>query len=390
MRHAICLLATAILLTAACASPAITPSASSPAASTASAAASPSAAGCPTLEDYARASLQPSAPPASASFEPVAPDATPSTGLLALGETGILASPGGSPGMLVRVSNARFCDRLPAYRPFIFFPGTVLLADVEMQGLRSGVIPGFISAGNEPIAARYSDATEGTPAPMHFGLPGARLYSRLDPGPGFSYSGLMAWEIRAGDGRVTVDVRQPSRAGDGSGETAFAFLVRDGTVGWSPASPEPPSNPSATPTIGEADLGGRVVLAAEGGTIPLVVDGVDQVPRYPGVSPAAGDAYLEARLAFGPGSGTFAFDPDEWVVRGPAGEALPLLHLGGDGELPPGWPNIATVSAVHTISPDWPENPCYLIAEVPVSGRITLEYRPAGGPAAVRWVLREE
>jgi hypothetical protein len=390
MWRAVSLLAAAIPLIAACASTAVTPPASSPAPSPASAAPSPSAAGCTTLEDYARASLQPSATPAPPSFEPVAPDATPSTGLLALGETGILAAADGFPGMLVRVSNARFCDRLPAYRPSIFFPGTVLLADVEVQGLRSGVIPGFISAGNEPIAARYADATEGTPDPMHFGLPGARLYSRLDPGPGFGYSGLMAWEIPAGDGRVTVDVRQPSRAGDPSPPTVFAFLVRDGAVGWSPGSPEPTTDPAATPTMGEADLGGSVVLAAEGGTVPVVIDGVDQVPRYPGVSPTVGDAYLEARLAFGPGSGTFSFDPAEWVVVGPAGTALPQLHLADDGNLPPGWPNIATVPAVHTISPDWPENPSYIITEVSASGRITLEYRPAGRPAVVRWVLREE
>jgi len=380
MRHVVPLLAAAIILLGACSSSTNPPG---------SPAASPSAAGCPTLEDYARASLQPSATPALPSFEPVAPDATPSTGLLSLGETGILSATDGSPGMLVRVSNARFCDRLPAYRPYIFFPGTVLLADVEVQGLRSGVIPGFISAGNEPVAARYADATEGTPDPMHSGLPGVRLYSRLDPGPGFSYSGLMAWEIPAGDGRVTVDVRQPSRAGDPGRLTVFAFLVRDGAVGWSPGSPEPTTDPSAIPTMGKADLGGSVVLAADGGTMSLVVDGVDQVARYPGVSPAEGEAFLETMLAFGPGSGTFAFDPAEWVVTGPAGAALPQL-LSEGGEMPSGWPWMAITPGDHLIPPGVPGSSYCLIAEVPAAGRITLEYRPDGQPARVRWVLREQ
>jgi hypothetical protein len=32
----------------------------------------------------------------------------------------------------------------------------------------------------------------------------------------------------------------------------------------------------------------------------------------------------------------------------------------------------------------------FIVAEVPARGRITLEYRPDGGPALVTWVLRDE
>lgn len=225
-----------------------------------------------------------------------------------------------------------------------------------------------------------------------FALPGVNVYSRLDPGPDFSYRGLMAWEIPAGDGRVTVDVRKSSPAGDGSPETVFAFLVRDGIVGAaSPGPPDPTPDPSAAPTAGEAALGERVVLAAESGTMPVVVNGVEQVQRYPGVAPATGDAYLEAGLVFGPGSGAFRVDPAEWVVTDGSSAILPQLRA-GPGSIPNGWPSFAATSEAYPVPPavSWPASAYFIIAEVPAEGRITLEYRPAGGPAAVRWVLRGE
>jgi hypothetical protein len=33
--------------------------------------------------------------------------------------------------------------------------------------------------------------------------------------------------------------------------------------------------------------------------------------------------------------------------------------------------------------------PMYAVAEVPPTGRITLEYRPHGGPAQVTWIVRD-
>ncbi len=348
---------------------------------------------CPTLEDYALASLQPSAEPARPSFEPVAPGATPSTGILALGATGILAAPDGSPGALIRVSDARFCERFPDYRPDadLWSGGTILLAEVEVEVLRYGTIASFLP-GHDPVRAMYADRTSLADTMMYDRMPGAVLTSALNPGPGWRYRGTMAWTIPTGDGRVTVDVQLAHPSGDGTRVTEFAFLVREGTSSWPWRSPAPSSDPAATPTEGAARLGERVVLAAAGGTTSVVVDGVEQVPRYTGVVPASGDAYLEVRRSFGPGSGTFLVDPAEWVVLGPDGERLKELEYRREGNgyvVPPGWPNVASYPEIVQVPPDFSSQPVFIVAEVPAEGRITLEYRPDGGPALVTWIVRD-
>lgn len=128
--------------------------------------------------------------------------------------------------------------------------------------------------------------------------------------------------------------------------------------------------------------------------MPLVVDGIAEVPRYPGVAPSPPAAgFLEARLDFGAGSGTFPFDPAEWVVVGPDGVSMAELEFPRQGngyEIPPGWPNVASTVDVGAIPPGWPGWPLWVVAEVPAEGRITLEYRPDGGPALVTWVLRDQ
>jgi hypothetical protein len=345
---------------------------------------------CPTLEDYAIASLQPSAEPAPPSFAPVAPNATPSTGLLALGETGILPAPGGSPGALVRVTNVRLCDRLPDYRPdWMGGPARLLLADVEIKSLAPGALrEGFIP-GRSVVVANYGGRFDLNEA-LVFGMPGGNRTTTLDTAPSFAYRGTVAWDIPDDGVRITIDALGTADGANGTPLARFSYLVRDGTSGSPPPTPELTDDPAATPTSGMARLGERVVLAAEGGTTRLVVGGVDVVPRYPGLapSPPAG-AFLEARLDFGRGGGTFTLDPAEWLVVGPDGGTLPLLHLPTERTLPDGLPNVSSIGTeVATIPPDDPL-PLWLIAEVPSSGRITLEYRPGGGRALVTWVLRD-
>ncbi len=344
---------------------------------------------CPTLEDYAAASLQPSAAPAAPSFEPVAPSATPSTGLLALGATGILPAPDGSPGGLVRVSNVRFCDRLPDYRPdWTGVPDQLLLADVEIVGLKAGAITQGFLPGSSTVVV---NAGPHVVSPVHmFGMPGANQTTTLATGPGFAYRGTIAWEINDDGRRVTVDVLGAERGADEAYVTQFSYLAREGTTSTAaPMTPAPTSDPAASPTSGTARLGERIVLAAEGGTMPVVVAGVDQVARYPGVVPAPpAEAFLEVRLTFGSGSGTFALDPAEWVVVGPAGVAPRLVYPDAN-QIPPGWPSFIGTQVVREIGPAWPEVPTFVVAGVPVAGRVTLEYRPAGGPALVTWVLRD-
>jgi hypothetical protein len=336
---------------------------------------------CPTLEDYALASLQPSATPAPPSFDPVEPGATPSSGLLRSGEAGVLPAPDGSPGALVRVSNIRFCARLPDYRPdSMGGPASLLLADVEIEVLERGALWGFIS-GKTVVVANYGGRSDLTDA-LAFGMPGRNQGSSLDPAPGFSYRGTMAWEVPDSDVRVTIDE-------NGVHPVQFSWLARDGSA-YVPWTPEPSSDPAATPTTGTVRPSDRAILAAKGGTMPVWLGRVDVVPRYPGLVPEAPPAaFMEIPLVFGPGSGTFTFRPEEWVVAGPGGDALPFVRLPDTREGNDGLPNFWTASGPVETHPELPELPLWLLAQVPASGPVTLEYRPDGGPALVTWVLRD-
>ena len=353
---------------------------------------------CPTLEDYAVASLQPSPEPARPSFDPVAPDATPSTGFVAIGDTGVIPAPDGSPGALVRVSNVRFCDRLPDYRPDQLWSGRpvqLLLADVEIVSLQTGALAQGFIPGRAIVVASYGGrfALDTARPPLH--MPGHDPRTTLDTGPGFGYRGTMVWEAPSTDVRITIDAVLPGGDANGMPPVQLSYLAREGTdYTFAPATPAPTSGPAAPPTTGTARVGESVVLEADGGTVPLVVDGIAEVPRYPGVAPSPPAAgFVEVRLDFGPGSGTFSFDPAEWVVVGPDGASMPELEFPRQGtgyEIPPGWPNVASSVDVVKIPPDWPGMPLWVVAEVPAEGRITLEYRPDGGPALVTWVLRDE
>jgi len=345
---------------------------------------------CPTLDDYAIASLQPSAAPVRPSFDPVSPDATPSTGLLPIGATGIMAAPDGKPGVLIRVTNARFCDRLPDVRPetqfgFSTSGGVLLLADVEIEVLTSGAMPlGFIPE-QRPLVAVYGGRFEGM-ALLAFGIPGFNYTSDSDPGAGFTYRGTMGWEIPSGTGRVAIEVRRDALS---LVPAQFAFLVRQGALISGPDTPMPTSASDLTPTTGTVRPGDAAILRAGGGTIPILVDGIAEVPRYPGLVPARpGDVFLELRLGFLPGSGTFPFDPAEWVIVGPDGTELPRLERSSN-DVPAGWPQFVHRLAAGSIPPS-SSGRFYVVVEAPASGRVTLEYRPAGVPALVTWVLRDK
>jgi hypothetical protein len=347
---------------------------------------------CPTLDDYAIASLQPSEKPRP-SFDPVAPDATPSTGLVTIGETGVIPALDGSPGALVRVSNVRLCDRLPDYRPdWISGPATLLLADVEIETLQTGAVQDVFIPGRNIVVANYGGRFDLNPAMPPLDVPGGNSTTTIDTGPGFAYRGTMVWEVADDGVRITIDAQRAEEDADGMRLVQFSYVARDGAPDpWVARTPEPTSDPAATPTVGEARLGEPVILGADGGTVPLIVGAVDQVPRYTGVRPAPPAAgFLEVRLTFGRGSGTLTSDAAEWVVVGADGATLAQLHLPEDGQLPPGWPNFLLSSAAGAIKiePDFPF-PRFIVAEVPAQGRISLEYRPDGGPPLVTWVLRD-
>jgi hypothetical protein len=263
---------------------------------------------------------------------------------------------------------------------------------VEIETLQRGAVPEVFIPGHNIVVANYGGRFDLNPAMPPLDVPGGNSTTTIDTGPGFAYRGTMVWEVADDGVRITIDAQRAEEDANGMRLVQFSYLARDGVPdpGVAPTA-EPTSDPAATPTVGAARLGEPVILAADGGTLPLIVAGVDQVPRYTGVGPAPPAAgFLEARLTFGRGSGTFTSDAAEWVVVGPDGQALVQLHLPEDGQLPPGWPNVLLTSAAGAIKiePDFPF-PRFIVAEVPAQGRISLEYRPDGGPALVTWVLRE-
>ena len=73
---------------------------------------------------------------------------------------------------------------------------------------------------------------------------------------------------------------------------------------------------------------------------------------------AAGDVFLELRLLFGPGSGTLAFDPAEWVVVGPSGAPLGRLELPEPDTVPAGWPTFLGTLVSGSIHPGSPLRRC--------------------------------
>ena len=227
------------------------------------------------------ASLQPSAEPAPPSFAPVAPGATPSTGLLAAGrdrdrpgarrlarsprprlERPLLRSPARLPsGLDGRTGEAPprgRRDREPEDRRIVpegFIPG----AHHRRRQLRRPVRPqpGHASAGH---AGRQPD---------DHARHGAGLRVPRDDrlgGPRRRRSRHRRRPARRGGRRTGCDSR--------SSRTSRARGPRSRVA---PRHRSRPSDPAATPTTGTARLGEPVVLAADGGTMPVVVDGVDQV-----------------------------------------------------------------------------------------------------------------
>ena len=349
--------------------------------------------GCPTLADYRPASVgslstpRPSVLPMP-SIEPSAGGLHPSTGTLAPGQVGVMAAPDGSAGALVRVSNVRFCDRLPDVRPEVMqdgMPGNyaILLADVELQSLKDGTIDGFIP-GVEPVWAKWRSMQVVTPEPYAF--PGGLWQTALSTGAGWAASGTMAWVVGSDriDGRVVIEI--------GSRDTPqFEYLVRGGSTDLVRSSPAPTVAPDATPTTGTLPPETTAVVARDGALAPVWVGGVVAVDGYPNLMPSTtGDRFLEVVVRFGSPTAPFTYDPNDWRLLGPDDRALapaPIVQSDGSTLVP--WIGGGPSSPLTLPPDDGYVIPITLVAEVPPAGRITLEYRPQGAPAQVTWVVRD-
>lgn len=347
---------------------------------------------CPTLADYQAAAALPSMTPALPSFAPVASNAPSSSGILTPGQVGIVAAPDGSPGALVRVSNVRFCDRLPDVRPeedMAGMPGDyeILLADVELKVLKSGSLDEGFIPGSMPVWAKWRGMETVGPQPPSL-FPGGIWRTSIATDGGFAVSGTMAWIVgsdRLG-GRVAIEVGPQ----DGP---RFEYLVRDGSTDWIRKSPMPSIAPDATPATGVLQPDTNAILARDGALLPVHVGGVAVVDGYPRVMPSRpGDKFIEVFARLGSPTATYTIDPNDWVLVGPDGRDLPRLQDPGTSNGNPALPSFAVPwSQSRQVGPtDGFLFPFYVIAEVPPTGRITLEYRPHGGLAQVTWVLRDK
>jgi hypothetical protein len=157
-------------------------------------------------------------------------------------------------------------------------PAKLLLADVEIEALQDATLPTGFIPGRQGVVANYGGRFD-LDGGLAFGMPGANWTTSLDVGPGFAYRGTMVWVAPDNDVRITIDARRRTD-GEGPGAVQFSYLARDGVPDpWIPRTPEPSSDPAATPTTGVAELGDTVILAADGGTMPLAVRGVEQAAQ---------------------------------------------------------------------------------------------------------------
>ena len=357
---------------------------------------------CPTLADYAAASAIPSQAPAPApSFDPVAADTTATTGTIARGTGGVIAGPDGKAGALVRVSNARLCDRLPDARPDAVLnhlypsdaPAQFLFADVDLLVLQDSTIDIFLPGGDTVFVPLLGGrASDRAIYPRVFWFPGINPRSSVDNGAGYSYHGVIGWVVPGGiyaGAELSLGVFR----GNVSGMTPlFAYPVRAGTP-LPPVVPVPSATPlpSLTPAGSPLPLDTEVVLPIDGQVVRAVVGGVQQVPRYPAVTPSKpGDVFLEYAFESVRASGDYTWNPADWSVVLQDGSTAPMLVRPAGDATPNGWPNYPMMYTEPATIDHAMALPAFSIAEVPVTGRITLEYRPSGGPAVATWVLREE
>ncbi len=347
--------------------------------------------GCPTLADYLAAAAHPTATPVAPLFPPVTLDTKVTSGVITPGQVGVLAAPDGSPGALFRISNPRFCDRLPDDRPETYLPGVLpgefrlLLADVEFTVLKSGTISEGFVPGTTTIWAKWRQ-TVAVPDPYPYRFPGSNSRTNLDTSAGYSYRGTMSWGVEGAGrgGRLTIQVGLHDVA-------SFEYLIQDGSPDRPPRHPAETLAPGASPSTGVPALDTWSTVSGDGALMPVFVGGVAVVDGYPQVMPSAPtDKFIEVFTEFGLPDVPYTIDQHDWVLVGPDGRDLsPLKDPGApDNQLLPGFA-VPWSESRRVTPPDAFTFPMFVVAEVPPTGRITLEYRPHGGPAQITWVVRD-
>ncbi len=353
---------------------------------------------CPTLEDYAAASAAPTPALGTApdvSFPPVAPEATPTTGMLKPGDWAVVADADG-PGVQIRVRDVRDCARLPDVRSR--HPGgRFILATVDIRSLRPNAMISFLGPGSW-VGMGLAGQDLGDPGRVGVpggGIPGVSQMSLLDAPDGFTDSSTMIFDVPATDAMVTAD--HPTFGGEAlhplhapimrneDQKPIVTWLLRPGReTGGFAATPILPS-PGASATTGDLTPGTVATVTAPDGDAVLTLTDVDQVDRYPGREPSPGHVFVEARFLMERSALETGSVENRWRVLDGDGHELMILAPSSpdavdDGVLRP----LAPPTFVDGFSEDW------LVVEAPPTGLIRAELLRGGADDPVlSYVIRE-
>jgi hypothetical protein len=288
-------------------------------------------AGCPTLADYAAASAEPSPSLGEApgvSFPPVAPDASPTVGLLPMGTWAVVVDDQG-PVVQMRLRDLRECGRLPDYRSG-FIGGSLVLATADVRVLRDDHDLAWLGAndtfyawlgGTESGRGLASGGYRG----LFFGVPGVDHRSRLGLREGFSSSSDVIFDLPPSALQADAYAMTLSSLAQEQG-LGFGWILRPGQTGsllGIDLNPHP--SPGPTQTTGEVALGVYATLTDPAGDSILTITEVDQVSAYPGRTPSPGNVFLEARIWVWYYGGNEPGGASTWRAVDGDGRELPIL-----------------------------------------------------------------
>jgi hypothetical protein len=342
---------------------------------------------CPTLDDYAAASAQPTPPDGTApgvTFPPVAPTATMTTGVLQPGDWAVIANADG-PGFQIRVRDVRQCGRLPDQRSSLQ-GGSLYLATVDARVLRDDTGLGWL--GVRSLLEGAVGASPGLVGDVYgFDVPGVDDRTHARVGAGFSDSSTLILDVPPTDKQITVDhptentTTLPGLEPTQPDWPRVRWVIRAGDPNGGQLTAEPFPTPAASATIGEVSAGDEITVMAPTGPGVLRLSGVDTVSAYPGLQPAPGHVFIE-NLVEVLDQGRLDTRWNDWHAVGGDGRELTIVHdpYGADqrrGVLP----NLLTEESGRG---GW------IVVEAPATGPVRLEYREYGSPDAVFWLpLRE-
>ena len=348
--------------------------------------------GCPTLVDYAAASARPTPALGEApgvSFPPVAPDATPTTGLLEPGSWAVLADDKGLVAQ-IRGRDVRACGRLPDIRSG-WVGGSLALATADVRVLRDGFDHSWLGTngmfhvglGGTDLGRASIPLVGGATS---FGVPGVDHRTLLHPGSTFETSSDLVLDLPPSDLVASVypawletSDETPSKPSD------VGWIIRPGRIGDRPTAF--PSDPPPGPTQTTGDLRPGTWATIDDATVreALTVTDVDQIPAYPGREPSPGNVFVEGRLVIGAGS-VAGTGVSRWRAVDGDGRELAIIASSEPGQSDAG---VLDPLAPATFEDDgFPGG--WLVIDAPRTGLIRLELRRNDSPDPVlSYLVRE-